>query len=115
MRKIDPNTGQFRHPYGSAVQGLDMGPSTIAIVGETQAELRQCAAEIVGIMPQSDGCNGIWIANVEPTIPIAMTIGVGPSKGSPLRKRAVGSSKRRATFGNSPAAKRPTEKPCTDN
>ena len=47
MRKIDLNTGQFRHPYGSEVQGLDIGPSTIAIVGETQAELRQFAAEII--------------------------------------------------------------------
>ncbi len=47
MRKIDQTTGQFRHPYGSEVQALDIGPSTIAIVGDTQAELRQFAAEVV--------------------------------------------------------------------
>ncbi|MHB1612097.1 MAG: RNA-guided endonuclease TnpB family protein [Sulfobacillus sp.] len=47
MRKIDQTTGQFRHPYGSESQALDIGPSTIAIVGETQAELRQFAAEVV--------------------------------------------------------------------
>ncbi len=47
MRKIDRTTGQFCHPYGSEIQALDIGPSTIAIVGETQAELRQFAAEVV--------------------------------------------------------------------
>ncbi|NMP24100.1 RNA-guided endonuclease TnpB family protein [Sulfobacillus harzensis] len=47
MRKIDPKTGQFRHPYGSDIVGLDIGPSTIAIVGETRADLRQFAEEVV--------------------------------------------------------------------
>ena len=47
LRKLDPKTGQVRHPYGSEVQGLDSGPSTIALVGETQAALQQFAAEVV--------------------------------------------------------------------
>jgi len=47
LRKLNPKTGRFQHPYGTEIQGLDIGPSTIAIVGETQAELQQFAAEIV--------------------------------------------------------------------
>ncbi len=47
MRKLDPKTGRFKHSYGSEVVGLDIGPSTIAVVGQTQAELRQLGQEIV--------------------------------------------------------------------
>ena len=47
LRKVHPSTGLFRHPYGSEAQALDIGPSTIAVVGETRAELRQFAAEVV--------------------------------------------------------------------
>ncbi len=46
-RKLDPKTGAFRHPYGTEVQGLDIGPSTIAVVGETTARLEVFAAEVV--------------------------------------------------------------------
>ena len=46
-RKRDPKTGAFRHPYGPEVQGLDLGPSTLAAVGETTARLEPFAAEAV--------------------------------------------------------------------
>ena len=46
-RKRDPKTGAFRHPYGTEVQGLDLGPSTLAAVGETTARLEPFAAEVV--------------------------------------------------------------------
>ena len=47
MRKIDPKTGRFQHPWGTEMQSLDVGPSTIARMGETSADLQQFAAEIV--------------------------------------------------------------------
>ncbi len=47
MRKIDPKTGRFQHPWGTEMQSLDIGPSTIARMGETSADLQQFAAEIV--------------------------------------------------------------------
>ncbi len=47
MRKIDPKTGRFQHPWGTEIQSLDIGPSTIARVGETSADLQAFAAEIV--------------------------------------------------------------------
>jgi putative transposase len=47
MRKHDPKTGQFQHPWGTETQGLDIGPSTIARVGETSADLQQFAADVV--------------------------------------------------------------------
>ena len=47
MRKIDPMTGRFQHPWGTEMQCLDIGPSTIARMGETSADLQQFAAEIV--------------------------------------------------------------------
>jgi len=47
MRKLDPTTGRFQHPWGTEMQSLDIGPSTIARVGETSADLQQFAAEIV--------------------------------------------------------------------
>ena len=46
MRKIDARTGRFKHPYGSEALGLDIGPSTIAIVGETQATLTLFAEDV---------------------------------------------------------------------
>ena len=45
--KLDAKTGTFQHPLGSETLGLDIGPSTTAIVGETQATLQQFAAEVV--------------------------------------------------------------------
>ncbi|MDA8194675.1 MAG: hypothetical protein M0Z53_11865, partial [Thermaerobacter sp.] len=47
MRKLDPKTGRFQHPYGTETQGLDIGPSTIARVGETSADLQPFAADVV--------------------------------------------------------------------
>lgn len=47
MRKIDPKTGRFQHPWGTELQRLDIGPSTIARVAETSADLQPFAAEIV--------------------------------------------------------------------
>ncbi len=47
MRKIDPKTGQFQHPWGTETQGLDIGPSTIARVGQTSADLEAFAADVV--------------------------------------------------------------------
>ncbi len=47
MRKLDPQTGTFKHPIGSETLALDIGPSTIAIVGNSQASLQQFAAEIL--------------------------------------------------------------------
>ena len=47
LRKRDPQTGRVRPPYGTEVQGLDIGPSTIAVVGETTARLELFAAEVV--------------------------------------------------------------------
>ena len=47
MRKLDPKTGTFKHPLGSETLALDIGPSTIAIVGNSQASLQQFAAEIL--------------------------------------------------------------------
>lgn len=47
MRQLDPKTGQFKHPIGSEILGLDIGPSTIAIVGGSQAYLKQFAEEIL--------------------------------------------------------------------
>ena len=47
MQKLDPKTGQFKHPFGGETLGLDIGPSTIAVVGETHADLQQFAEEVV--------------------------------------------------------------------
>ncbi|MDA8200176.1 MAG: hypothetical protein M0Z54_12265, partial [Thermaerobacter sp.] len=47
LRKRDPQTGRVRPPYDTEVQGLDIGPSTIAVVGETTARLELFAAEVV--------------------------------------------------------------------
>jgi hypothetical protein len=47
MRKRDPRTGQFLHPYGTERQALDIGPATIARVGETSADLQLFAADVM--------------------------------------------------------------------
>ncbi len=47
MRKLDPKTGRFRHPWGTETQGLDIGPSTIARAGQTSADLEAFAADVV--------------------------------------------------------------------
>ena len=47
IQKLDPKTGKFKHPLGSETLGLDIGPSTIAIVGDSQVSLQQFAAEIL--------------------------------------------------------------------
>lgn len=47
MPKRDPKTGQVKHPFGGETLGLDIGPSTIAVVGETQADLQQFAEAVV--------------------------------------------------------------------
>ncbi len=47
LRKLDPQSGRFQHPLGSDMVGLDIGPSTIGVVGETQASLQRFAEEIV--------------------------------------------------------------------
>ena len=47
MRKLDSKTGTFKHPLESETLALDIGPSTIAIVGNSQASLQQFAAEIL--------------------------------------------------------------------
>ena len=39
--------GERIHPIGNETMGLDIGPSTIAIVGDTQATLTQFAGEVV--------------------------------------------------------------------
>ncbi len=39
-------TGRFKHSYGLEVVGLDIGPSTIAVVGQTQAEIQQLAQTV---------------------------------------------------------------------
>ncbi len=47
LRKVDPKTGRWRHLVGAETVALDNGPSTIAVVGETQAELRRFAPKAV--------------------------------------------------------------------
>ena len=56
MRKMDLKTGRFLSLFGSETQGLDIGPSTMAIVGETQAELRNFADAVTikdGLSPEN--------------------------------------------------------------
>ncbi|MCL6632143.1 MAG: transposase [Alicyclobacillus herbarius] len=43
--KVDEN-GERIHPIGDEVVGIDIGPSTIAIVGDTRAELKLFAEEV---------------------------------------------------------------------
>ena len=45
MRKRDPQTGQFQHPYGTETQGVDFGLCIRARVGATSADLQQFAAD----------------------------------------------------------------------
>jgi putative transposase len=55
------------HPLGQGTVGLDLGPSTIAVVSECRAQLERICAVLDPRRPRSGGKSGIWTGNAGPT------------------------------------------------